>query len=27
LSGMAGAIFFAGALSWSAAAYALRASD
>jgi hypothetical protein len=27
LSGMAGAIVFAGALSWSAAAYALRASD
>ena len=27
LSGMAGAILFAGALSWSAAAYALRTSD
>jgi hypothetical protein len=27
LSGMAGAIIFAGALSWSAAAYALRTSD
>ena len=27
LSGMAGAILFAGALSWSAAAYALRTSE
>ena len=27
LSGMAGAIIFAGALSWSAAAYALRTSE
>ena len=27
LSGMVGALLFAGALSWSAAAYALRTSD